>query len=435
MPAEHTLKIFKKYPPQSTGISNVIQTHEALSKTFMDEYSFEVPETFVESKAYKQFMGNVNWLLEKNKSKVVFLVGPSSSGTSAAMRRLNHSFKAAEVNSVKYFDYNHSSATTKNPSPIDDFDNWWSNTDFSDTEIILLDNLPVGIFNWFENFSEPLDDLTSRSNDEVLLIISMNKIMLTYLREKSFDYEPTVFGEVPSVIQFPRADPHEIKELVMKRINSSFENSKKPFSNEIIEIISNLSLGLPGLALWFCRSALQFQNRWNKSDQFFHFLEHIGLFPTLKLVRTISSDGSSIFGADSWPYINDLRKMKFTSIKSSDNENARTSFLLSQYLSYNKGLIKDFNRPYASIRIQLLRKLALTSVESNPVSRSSLKPLFISEKDDNPLEVERVQESKLTYHTQKLVDEKTLKLWKSGKETLYSLRRPMKEAIELSLFP
>lgn len=444
LPANRTLKVFEKYPPESTVSSKDVQTHDTFSGIFYNDYVNNVPEAYVDStSSFKKFMSNINWLLDQNKSRAVFLIGPTRSGTSAAMRHLKYLTNIEQEDYVKYFDYEESSVIDSDyPSHVDEklssLDNWWTNTDFSETKIILMDNLPVGIFNWFENISEPLDDLKSRSNhDEILVIISMNKMMLSYLRDKSLDYEPTVFGMVPDIIHFQRAKRHEIKDMLKRRMNANGQQRSRPFTDSIIEIICNLSLGLPGLALWLCRSALKFQKRWDKPDQFINFIEHIGLFSSLKLIRTISSDGSAIFGVDTWPFLQILQKIKISQTKSQKliSETGTINYL-TQYLTNNKKrLISDFNHPYASIRVELLKKIAVTSIETDLVPRSTLKPLFVIEKEGETSNVEKVQESKLTYHTQKLIHERAIKLWKSGKETLYSLRSPMKEAVEFALFP
>ncbi|MHA2293374.1 MAG: hypothetical protein ACXACK_14540 [Candidatus Hodarchaeales archaeon] len=361
---------------------------QILLRAFEDSFITISPNYF-----YFEDNGNTDNLFAKLGSideegpSLVLIKGPQRSGKSTFAQQ----FTLEYSNSLyKAFD-NHAG-----------FREWWDETDFSQKKFFFLDNIyPI----WDQLSSESYKDLVERSTkDRIIVVILLDSVEYHWIRLRS---ELKIFDQKPFEIPFKRASPSEIANIITKRAEAA--GKVDYFNPEVLNAISIFSFGLPGLALWYTRNLISFQESQGEGKEItlstaYRIAEYLGFTPALKIVEHNNLlQNEQVFNRGFWPILPSLKKAP----QGEDSS-----------LVQSLGNIKTVSKPQNPI----LEEMIMLTQENGTIKRSELQ------------ERTGVKESSLTYQCQNLVKEKIISYSKEGREVFYQLRSPVKEALELTFF-
>lgn len=335
---------------------------------------------------------------EKEIYPQVTIIGPHRSGKSTSVQQIVNA-----LNQHRGKDYAQFKAYDSN------FWSWWEEAEFNSTKIFFFDNIyPI----WSHLTHQSYDDLCNRSShDRILVVTILNSIERHWLRLSHKTSRIEIFDQEPFEFQFKRPSIHEIESIIKTRAESLGKPSL--FPSEVLKAIGVLSLGLPGLALWFVRhliSHIENQEKWHDiTPALLHkIVQYLDFIPALKIVLEHDRQSSHQIEDESgnivWEPILQL----------SQENNGGNSSPLVQSLSQIKGITKSWK--------PLLEEMLLLSQQNNTIKRSELQ------------EQTGIKESSLTYQCQNLVKERIINYSKRGREVFYQLKTPVKEALELTLF-
>ncbi|MHA2176486.1 MAG: ArsR/SmtB family transcription factor, partial [Candidatus Hodarchaeales archaeon] len=332
----------------------------------------------------------VNTPVSSSNVKSISLIGPNRIGKTSATQIITEEInEKLGINYAQYKKYD------------EHFWDWWEETDLENTQILFLDNIfPV----WNDLTSSSFQDLLMRSKFERIIIVTiLDSLEHSWLELKHKTTVPEIFGQKPYEVNFRRAKIIEIKEILKRRLESI--GKLNLLSPEIIEAISILSLGLPGLALWICRRIPQERLDPNSDvklsiKEFYELLPNLNFKPALRIVMEnnlqVSQELKAIPDNKIWPLVEPLSNI------SSD---------IGQSLKQVKKI--------ASTRLPILEEILILDSIFGTVKRSDLQ------------ERTGIKDSSLTYQCQQLVRENIISYFKEGREVYYQLNSPMKEALEL----
>ncbi|MFW9905132.1 MAG: winged helix-turn-helix domain-containing protein [Candidatus Thorarchaeota archaeon] len=320
---------------------------------------------------------------------LVTVIGPYRSGKSTSVQQITN-----ELNQNLGKDYAQYKAYDSH------FWSWWEEAKFTSSQLIFFDDIyPI----WNHLTQESLEDLTSRSSHERILIVTiLNSVEHHWLRFSQKTPRIKIFDKEPFEFHFKRPSPLEIKKIIKKRA----ECLGKPtlFSPQVLDAIQKRSLGLPGLALWLIRNSildLENQEKVELTPSLIHKTsQYLGFTPALKIIYEHDLKSSQQDDEKIWPELH-----KGNNIDSSP---------LIQSLTQLKGVTTSWK--------PLLEEMLLLAQQNNEIKRSELQ------------ERTGIKESSLTYQCQNLVKEKIITYSKKGREVFYQLQTPVKEALELTLF-
>ena len=265
-----------------------------------------------------------------------------------------------------------------------------------------------GIFPVWNNLtSSSYEDLARRSkNKKILVITILSTIEYHWLRKQKKTTKPKLFERPPFEFHFKRPVESEIVQMLQQR--TEILGNVNFFPKDLLNSITILSLGLPGLALWITRH-LPFPNpSQNQNNEFtvndlHSIIKRLNFEPALKIViennMRITQEDKVSANKDIWPIIEPL-----TDISSS----------LGQTLKQYKKL--------TSSRLPILEEMLIMDQIHGTIKRSELQ------------ERTGIKDSSLTYQCQNLVKEDLVKYLKDGREVYYQLTSPIKEALELLFF-
>lgn len=325
----------------------------------------------------------------------VLVIGPQRSGKSTAVRQI-----ANELNQHRGKDYAQYIAYDSL------FWSWWEEADFKSTRFFFFDNTyPI----WSHLTRQSYEDLLNRtSHDRILVVTVLNSIERQWLQLSQKTSRIRIFDTEPFEFRFKRPSPLEIQNIIKNRT----ESLGKPnlFPVEVLKAIGELSLGLPGLALWLVRNILSDLEIQENHKKITPVLVHktaqlLGFGPALKII--LEHDLHSVHQEESgnrvWPVLQLLQERSNQDLSP-----------LTQSLNQLKGITKSWK--------SLLEEMILLTQQNDTIKRSELQ------------ERTGIKESSLTYQCQNLIREKIITYSKSGREVFYQVRTPVKEALELALF-
>jgi hypothetical protein len=330
----------------------------------------------------------------REKNAPILLTGPQRCGKSTAVQLIENGLKRKYK--VLY-------------QPIGDshqFASWWEDFDFGVYDIVIFDNINETVWGHFveENFERNF----AENNTLPVGILNSSESYLHQMRLQS-SIIPFFNQENTKVFQFKRYSVDDIKEMVKKRSESlGYPNF---FSKDVIDIISVLSLGLPGLAFWLVRHVLSNQMFKSKTQNItvstiHEIADYTGFGPALKLIieHNNRSQHQEMSSRRFWPILKPLQQ--------TTNEFSP----LIQYLMKKRQISTSWS--------PLLEEILLLNQkqENSSIKRSELQ------------ERTGIKESSLTYQCQRLVQEKIIGYEKEGREVNYHLRSPAKEALEFIFF-
>jgi DNA-binding MarR family transcriptional regulator len=333
----------------------------------------------------------INASLSQDEILSISMIGPSRSGKSSAAR-----FISTELNNQ--LGENYSRYIQYSPQ----FWEWWEKTDFHDTQIVFLD----GIFPIWNNLTYlSYEDLVKRSKHEKILIVTiLSSIEYHWLKKKLNVLHPKLFDSIPFEFNFKRPTVPEIKQILRQRIEML--GSMSLFPKKVLDSISILSLGLPGLALWITRHLPfpdQNENQELNLSDLSDTIKRLNFEPGLRIVIEsnirITQEEKKSPNKDIWPIIDPI-----SAISSS----------LGQTLKQFKKL--------TSSRLPLLEEMLIMDQINGTIKRSELQ------------ERTGIKDSSLTYQCQNLVKEDLISYLKDGREVYYQLTSPIKEALEFLFF-
>ncbi|MFX0182380.1 MAG: hypothetical protein ACFE95_04780 [Candidatus Hodarchaeota archaeon] len=342
----------------------------------------------------EEIMRLSRFLGRNRKKKVpILLSGPQGCGKSIAAQLIADGLKKYKVLYKAYDGH------------FDLFLSWWDETDFSAYDIVIFDNIyPI----WDHFTRNSLEYLESQS-DNILVVGILNSSESHWLQmEVQSSIIPFFNQENTKVFQFKRYSVHEIREMIKRRS----ESLGKPdfLSNDVVDTISILSLGLPGLALWLVRQLLSHQlykdGLQDISVSTVHTIaDYLGFEPALKLVEehNLRNKHQEVSSRRIWPILNPLQQ----------SCNTESSPLIQSLVKIKQ--VSKFWTP-------LLEEILMLNQKKGLIKRSVLQ------------ERTGVKESSLTYQCQRLVREKIITYSKEGREVYYQLRSPVKEALEYTFF-
>ncbi|MHA2238496.1 MAG: ArsR/SmtB family transcription factor, partial [Candidatus Hodarchaeales archaeon] len=381
----------KKHAPQW---KERIGESQKIFNIFTDEYIVKNPSTYTntaEIHRITHLLGQiVNTPVSSSNVKSISLIGPNRIGKTSATQIISEEInEKLGINYAQYKKYD------------EHFWDWWEETDLENTQILFLDNIfPV----WNDLTSSSFQDLLMRSKFERIIIVTiLDSLEHSWLELKHKTTVPEIFGQKPYEVNFRRANIIEIKEILKRRLESI--GKLNLLSSEIIEAISILSLGLPGLALWICRRIPQERLDPNSDvklsiKEFYELLPNLNFKPALRIVMEnnlqVSQELKVIPDNKIWPLVEPLSNI------SSD---------IGQSLKQVKKI--------ASTRLPILEEILILNSIFGTVKRSNLQ------------ERTGIKDSSLTYQCQQLVRENIISYFKEGREVYYQLNSPMKEALEL----
>ncbi len=390
---------FKKGESQAKDWKQHFKETRSIANAFKDNFVLKSPDSFVFTKEGLRLSERLGQILkasslEEEICPQIIIVGPQRSGKTTTVRQI-----ATELNQHRGKDYTQYRAYDSN------FWSWWEEADFNSTKIFFFDNI-YPIWSYFTRQS--YEDLINRSShDKILIVTILNCIEHQWLRLSQKTSRIKIFETEPFEFHFKRPSALEIENIIKRRAESIGKPSLLP--SEVLKAIGELSLGLPGLALWLVRnliSNLENQETWQKvTPELIHSIaQYLGFSPALKIIY--KHDFHSLHQTDHeisnkvWPVLQSVL----------ENRNSP----LMQSLKQLKGVTLSWK--------PLLEELLLIAQQNNIIKRSELQ------------ERTGIKESSLTYQCQTLVKEKIVTYSKTGREVFYQLRTPVKEALELALF-
>ncbi|MFX1285783.1 MAG: ArsR/SmtB family transcription factor [Promethearchaeota archaeon] len=328
--------------------------------------------------------------MEEEICPQVTVIGPQRSGKTTTVRQI-----AIELNQHRGKDYAQYRSYDSN------FWSWWDEADFNSTKIFFFDNIfPI----WSHFTHQSHEDLINRSShDKILVVTILNCIEQQWLRITQETSRIKIFETEPFEFHFKRPSPLEIEKIIRKRTESIGKPSLLP--SEALKTVGELSLGLPGLALWLVRnliSNLENQETWQEiTPELIHSIaQYLGFGPALKIIYKHDLQSDHEIRTKVWPVLHSVLENR------------------------NSPLIQSFNQ-LKGVTLSwkpLLEELLLIAQQNSTIKRSELQ------------ERTGIKESSLTYQCQNLVKEKIVTYSRSGREVFYQLRTPVKEALELALF-
>jgi hypothetical protein len=371
-----------------------LEESQEIFNIFTDEYILKNPNTCVntdEIHRITHLLGQiVNAPIFSSDIRSISIIGPNRVGKTSTgqiiTRELNEKLGKNYALYKHYDEY---------------FWDWWEDTNLTDTQILILDNVfPI----WNDLTSSSYQDLIKRTKYEKIVIVQiLDSSEHSWLRMKYKKSVPEIFGHKPYEINFRRGRAAEIEQILKRRIEST--GKLKILSADILKAISILSLGLPGLALWICRRIPQDRLDEKRDSEFtikefYQYLQNLNFNPAIGIVvqnnHQISQELNTIPKNKMWPLVEPLSTI------SSD---------VSQSLKQIKKL--------ASTRLPILEEILILNNIFGTIKRSDLH------------ERTGIKDSSLTYQCQQLVKENIISYFKEGREVYYQLNSPMKEALEL----
>jgi hypothetical protein len=287
---------------------------------------------------------------------------------------------------------------------LNQFASWWEKTDFSTYDIVIFDN----VYSLWDHLTRKELEYLRSKNDNILVVGVLNSCEKHWLQMETQSPSIPFFNqERIKEFELKRYSTDSIREMVKRRL----ESVGKPdlFSKDVLDVISVLSLGLPGLAFWLIScmfsSVMSNEGLQSISVSYVHEIaDYIGFGPALKLVieHNNRSKHQEMSSRRFWPIVKPLQQ-------TTDESSPLIQFLLKK---------KQVSTSWAP----LLGDLLFLRQEDGSIKRSELQ------------ERTGVKESSLTYQCQRLVQEKIISYSKEGREVQYQLRSPVKEALELTFF-
>ncbi len=371
---------------------------QSIIKAFEDNFVELAPDSFLFTKEVhrlSQVLGST--VSSPEAPSQITITGPQRIGKSTALRSI-----AKDLNSNIKENY----AIYKKYD--DTFWSWWEEADFGSTQIFFFDNI-YSI--WDLLTIQSYNDLLERSKFERIIIVTvLNNIERHWLHLSEKNTKLNVFNSDIFEFQYKRCSLNEIENIIKKRLEVI--GKAEFFSNDVLKTVSILSLGLPGLALWFMRHIISQQERQEKPQgitiPFVHRIaEYIGFKPALKVIiehnLQYTQQTDQYMQKKFWPILHPLKELSYNNSSS-----------LLQSLEKSKIITKSW--------LPILEDMLLLNQREGAIKRSELQ------------ERTGVKESSLTYQCQRLIKEKILTYNKDGREVYYQLGSPVKEALELTLF-
>ncbi|UCE12596.1 MAG: hypothetical protein JSV04_10415 [Candidatus Heimdallarchaeota archaeon] len=393
LPSTNLYDAFKEGESRAKEWKEKIKGARSLADAFEDNFVFLSPDTFVNTEAANRLSVRIG---EVSKSEeIITIIGPQRSGKSTAVRQLANELNEHQGKGyAQYVEYD------------SHFWSWWEETDFKSTKFFFFDNIyPI----WANLTRKSYLDLLNRSDHPRVLIVNIiNSTEHHWLRFSHKTSRVSIFGTEPFEFHFKRPSILEIENIIKARAESLGKLSL--FPAETLKTIGELSLGLPGLALWLVRSVIaDFENQENQqkipSALVHKVAQFLGFVPALKII--LEHDLRSLYQEESgnrvWPVLQLLQE-----------SSGMDSTPLTQSLKESKGITTSWK--------PLLEEMLLLTQQNDTIRRSELQ------------ERTGIKESSLTYQCQNLIKEKIITYSKSGREVFYQLRTPVKEALELALF-
>ena len=389
---------FQKGKEQAPQWKQQYDESQTITKAFEDDFVQLNPKAYIRTDEMDRLgilLGQIiNTPYSTTGVHSITLVGPSRSGkTSAAKITTADLNEQLEENYAQYVQYD------------EHFWDWWDKTDFHPTQIIFLDGI-LPVWDDLDN-RDSYEYLVNKSKyDKVLVITILSTIEYQWLRERKKLLKPTLFDQVPFEFKFRRPQRSEIEEIITQRFE--LLGNISTLSDNVPSSISILSLGLPGLALWITRHLpLSNQNKNPNNriniDDLNNTIIKLNFEPALKIAiennMKITQEEKTSSYKEIWPIVEPL-----SSISSS----------LGQSL-------KQFKK-ITSSRLPILKEMLIMDKLHGEIKRSDLQ------------ERTGIKESSLTYQCQNLVKENFVSYLKDGREVLYQLTSPIKEALELLFF-
>ncbi|MFX0084770.1 MAG: hypothetical protein ACFFAU_03775 [Candidatus Hodarchaeota archaeon] len=390
---------FQKGKTQSKDWVSQFENFRTIRNAFNDSFILKSPDSFVHTQEVhrlSQLLGQMlNSKLDASFLPQILVFGPRRCGKSATAKQIAFELnKSIDTNYARYLTYD------------SNFFQKWEDIDFSPTQIFFLDNIyPI----WGTLSRQSYFDLLERSDyDKIIIVTILNSIEQYWLKNSQKSARIQIFGQEPFEFKFKRPSNIEIQQIIKKRT----EILGKPdlFSQNVLNDISVISLGLPGIALWLIRQLFSHietqESVFNITTELLHkTAQYLGFQAALKIVvehnLRFNQQENSIPTGKTYPILQPLL-----------DSNYGVNSPLLEYLKNVKGVIKS--------SIPVLEEMLLLKHEDGSIKRSELQ------------EKTGIKESSLTYQCQKLVKEKIVNYTKIGREVYYELRSPVKEALELT---
>lgn len=391
------LDSFEEGKKQSQQWRESLDRSETIINAFQDDFVYSNYDACVNTENFhnlgKDLGSAVKALSLPNNIQTITLIGPRRSGKTTTVRYFSEIInKKYGPHYSRYIEYS------------DNFWDWWENTDFKETQIFFFD----GIFPIWNSLTEQsFNDLENRSKfNKIIVIPIVDTIEYYWLRKRMNSVSPMVFGHVPSTIEFSRSSKLEIIQILKQRYKTIGKSN--PFSNDLLKSLSILSLGLPGMALWIARHLLRSVQEQKKSSE-------LTVVDLLKLDNILNFSRSLHIVSE-----NNSRIIQ----EEDQSENTRIWPIEEPLAAISSSFgdkIEQFKKITGS-RLPILREMLTMDRIRGTIKRSELQ------------ERTGVKDSSLTYQCQNLVKDDLITYMKDGREVIYQLPTPTKEALELLFF-